>query len=578
LLQKYICSPMRQPEQRQRARQARWILRKGEAMTGAEGHPDRAGQPQTAAGSLSYLHQADDDLTRSLRELETRVYLTLNGISEQASALATYATERGRPADAIRARLMCTDARSRSGDAASAREQQLELHVAAQPWPPLASRAAMMLATSCDRLGERSQSMRWIRSALQDWPEDDHPAWRAEALMVFALQTLSHAGVDYALVRHAVSEVQTHCEPLLASVTLANFAETAAECGDLPIATEFADSAVALLRRHPEIVAPLTLDSIACARLAAGELESAEQGLKVALRLEEKLGCTDVQGDPWLTLSEVLLARGDAKGALQMLAHPRRLKWAAKSSWTLSRDLRLRSEILAALGRWQEAYSSLREHLGVYEVVRSVEGDRAVVENTNLQIVDEERRRARQFEQLALTDALTGLPNRRQVDRWFSEAADTVGEHGITIAIADLDHFKRINDTYSHGAGDEVLRQIASSLQAFCVESCASGNEVAAARLGGEEFLLLWRGCTPQDAIQDATSVLARLRQEQFPELGPQVRITASIGLASGEPRAQGSNLLSAADACLYEAKRSGRDRLVTVRSVPDDNRRRAHA
>ena len=125
------------------------------------------------------------------------------------------------------------------------------------------------------------------------------------------------------------------------------------------------------------------------------------------------------------------------------------------------------------------------EHLAVYEGLRSVEGDRALAEFNIVQIADEERRRAAEFEKLALTDSLTGLPNRRKAERWLAALTD----QQVSLAIIDLDHFKRINDEYSHDSGDEVLRRVGRLLF-----DCADRPDMLLARLGGEEFIQLCAG------------------------------------------------------------------------------------
>jgi two-component system, cell cycle response regulator len=546
------------------------IVATGELRYGAEGR-ELTGDGVRETTSSRMPEPAESPLAIRLTALESRIYLSLHGIDAESQELATLARESGDLAAEIRARLMAADWQSRMGDADAALSEQLLLVQLSRPWPALVRRATMLLATSESRLGDRDGAMHSIRAAMQDWNEDAEPRWRAEALMVFVLHAMSRSGIDHSFAQHAIAEVQTHCDPLLVSVTLANFAEAAADCGDLQVAGEYADRAAAMLYKHPEVVAPLTLDSIARARLALGELGVAEFGLTVALQLEQQLGCTDVMGDPWLTLAEVRLARGNADGAWEMIEHPRRAAWAAKGSWTRSRDLRLRSRVLAAKGSWEAAYHALERHLEAYEILRSVEGDRAVAEAEAHQAVDEERKRSQRFEQLSRTDPLTELPNRRHVDHWLGAVAAAEDMPGpspelITVAILDLDHFKRVNDCYSHDAGDLVLRQVADILREVCTDPAASPDEEnIAARLGGEEFVILSRGGSTTRAASIATQLLERIRDATFPEVAEDLRITASIGLASGLSSAPAGSLMRAADACLYRAKASGRDQLAAV-------------
>jgi two-component system cell cycle response regulator len=508
-------------------------------------------------GATSPLLDVDGPLVARVEAAEELLYYCLTDLEQHAQRLADEAQAAHKPDNAVRAQLIASDAASRMGHLDRAKQWQLRLHDEAGSGTALERRVQVMLSTTCDRRGERSESVRWIRLATAEWPEQDHPAWRAEALMVFALMSISRRNVDYSLARHAIEAVEAHCSPLLLSVTLANFAEVAAECGDLGIAAEFADSAIATLRQHPEVTAPLTLDSIAQARLATGETDTAVELLRTALRLEERLGCTDVQGDPWLSLAEALLIQDDAAGSLAMLDDPRRAEWAGRSTWTRSRDWKQRALILARLERWKEAYTALLEHTAVYEAVRTIESDRVTAESETLQIATEERHRAERFEQLALTDPLTGLPNRRQVDSWL--AATGVTRH---VAIVDLDHFKRVNDTYSHAAGDLVLQRVAETLQAGMFTVARDGGGSRVARLGGEEFVVVWTEVHPDTAKNHAERLLDRLRATTFPEIDPALQITASIGLAFDRPHMTGSLLLSEADRHLYSAKRNGRDRV----------------
>jgi len=509
-------------------------------------------------------------LDQELAILEADIYRTLFGAIEACDRLAACADAAGLTALGIRARLLASDARSRLGSAAEARLQQLALYEAAQPWPALARHAATYLVSSCDRLGLRIEAMRWALVSIHGATSTDSPAWHAEALMVAALFSVSHADADYTFVDRAMDAVRAACAPVVVAASAANFAEVASECGELEIASRFADDAEALMLRHPDAAAALTWESVARARLASSELPAAEHAMRKSLELEERFGCCDVNGDPWLTCAEVLLARGDAAGALAMLEHPRRGDRQTGSSSTNTRDLRTRAQVLASLHRWQEAYERMVEYAAAYERSRSIEGDRAVAESGAAAAIEEERRRSEHFEKLALTDPLTGLPNRRHAERWLAEHANAVGHAGsaegggLCVAIADLDHFKRINDTHSHDTGDLVLRRVGDVLlDAVAVHGDATTAAALAARLGGEEFLLAWSGISMPAAISHVEALCERLRRTSFADLVGESPVTVSIGMACGLRPVDPSTLLRAADRCLYEAKAAGRDRVI---------------
>jgi len=508
-------------------------------------------------------------LERQLSSLEARIYRTLIGVIDECREVAARADALNLSAQSIRARLLASDARSRLGEAAGAKAEQLALHAAAAPWPMLARRAAMYLVSSCDRLGQRAEAMRWAEVAVGTDDESDLSAWHAEALMVGALFTVSRTGADYALVDHAMSAVRAVCDPILVATTAANFAEVAAECGELVYASHYADDAEATMRRHPEAASALSWESVARARQAASELAAAEHAIKESLRLEEQLGCCDVNGDPWLSYAEFLLARDDPAGALEMLEHPRRRERGGSSSSTNARDLRTRASVLAALKRWEEAYVHMVRYAAAYERSRSIEGDRAVAESSAAIAVQEERRRSRHFERLALTDPLTGLPNRRHAERWLAEHADagepsSSPEHaGLCLAIADLDHFKRVNDIHSHDAGDLVLQRFGALLQEAVDTTGLGTTATFAARLGGEEFLLAWAGISIAAAVDRGNALCETLRRTSFADIVGDMPVTASIGVAFGTRPLDPGMLLRIADRCLYEAKRAGRDRVI---------------
>jgi diguanylate cyclase (GGDEF)-like protein len=155
----------------------------------------------------------------------------------------------------------------------------------------------------------------------------------------------------------------------------------------------------------------------------------------------------------------------------------------------------------------------------------------------------------------AETDALTNVANRRT----FNEALDravleaNTAARPFALVLVDLDHFKRINDTYGHQAGDDVLRHAAAALRT------AAGDGDLTARYGGEEFAVIIR----LDTVAELAEVAERLRRAVADSSGD-APVTASLGAAMCPLHARDAHTLTAAaDAALYEAKRGGRDRVV---------------
>lgn len=178
-------------------------------------------------------------------------------------------------------------------------------------------------------------------------------------------------------------------------------------------------------------------------------------------------------------------------------------------------------------------------------------------------IVDERTRRllekTLELERLATQDNLTGLYNRRYADAWLAQQLRLEARHPqqITVALADIDLFKQVNDHHSHATGDEVLRRVAAILQG----RCRAADMVA--RYGGEEFLF----CFPATALPEAQVLCEDLRAAvaaaDWSDLGLAQGVTISFGLAAGTPGITLEALLRAADSRLYEAKNSGRNRVV---------------
>ena len=162
-----------------------------------------------------------------------------------------------------------------------------------------------------------------------------------------------------------------------------------------------------------------------------------------------------------------------------------------------------------------------------------------------------------QLKQQALSDTLTGLPNRRAFEIEASRMVARVKRSGarITVGIADIDYFKKVNDEHGHRVGDEVL----SAVSAVLAQAARSSDYVA--RIGGEEFGLLFPDATPDTAL----AVAERMRNAvlNFPVLassGAKLSVTISIGLASFDDSL--SEAVSHADSALYQAKNKGRNRV----------------
>jgi len=177
------------------------------------------------------------------------------------------------------------------------------------------------------------------------------------------------------------------------------------------------------------------------------------------------------------------------------------------------------------------------------------------------------RKQSEVFEQLSRTDALTGLPNRRSMDDTLAEAYREAVQSNqpLTFGLLDVDHFKRINDGFSHDVGDEALRRISRVMQDVMGREQAGrwrGDE-RVARWGGEEFALLFPGAGLAEASLQAERLREAIEAIDCSDFAPGLAITASIGLSERTGLSHHEKLVSRADERLYEAKNGGRNRVV---------------
>lgn len=181
-----------------------------------------------------------------------------------------------------------------------------------------------------------------------------------------------------------------------------------------------------------------------------------------------------------------------------------------------------------------------------------------MVEDDELKhLANDGRRMAKAIQTLVEYDALTGLNNRRYADKKLAEIRIRAVELGIKycVCISDIDFFKKVNDTFGHEMGDEVLRRVAEKLKAGMV-----GKGIAA-RWGGEEFLLIFDGRELDIARRELELIMNEVRTIWVPDSDRQ--ITMSFGLTALQPGEDIDDALKRADDNLYQAKEGGRNQIV---------------
>jgi diguanylate cyclase (GGDEF)-like protein len=260
-----------------------------------------------------------------------------------------------------------------------------------------------------------------------------------------------------------------------------------------------------------------------------------------------------------VTAAEAYTMRGLLGRAQEVLDEAREL-CDTRGLGAVSVDVRLRqAELHAAAGRYREAYEEHRRFHAEVEALRSVERDARARALQALLETEEARRDREHYRQLAFRDALTGLHNRRYVDEQLPPilASAAARYTPTSVALIDLDFFKRVNDTLSHEIGDAVLRQLSTLLTG------AVPPPGIVARLGGEEFVVILPETAAPAAVRQAECVRVAVGAHDWSELTGALPVTVSIGVTTVEGGTTQAALLGRADRNLYIAKRTGRDRVV---------------
>lgn len=289
--------------------------------------------------------------------------------------------------------------------------------------------------------------------------------------------------------------------------------------------------------------------------------------LKLATLIEERVAAKQPVSLEWLERVSRNSGRDDGRAALQALmarleSSINEFATATSAARTATHDYSSALEShVDELEQVSKAGAVISELASIARIMldrtREIETQmsRSELETRALQKNLEEARRS------AETDHLTGLPNRRAFETYLDREVAEAAEAGdpLCVAFCDIDHFKRVNDTHGHEAGDRVLTAVARSLAKISDDRCH------VARHGGEEFVILFRGKTLAEAVETldkARESIAERRMVNRANDVPFGRITISGGVASLADFAEPRDALRAADEALYAAKNSGRNRI----------------
>lgn len=272
-------------------------------------------------------------------------------------------------------------------------------------------------------------------------------------------------------------------------------------------------------------------------QLAAGEAKAAIYTLIAALTLADELRDVETGVPCCRVLSDAWSRAGDFAEALRWhrIFHDRYVRKTAASAL-------IRSRVAAIQYETRQLQASMEAERSRADALEEV--NRALTQEATLLM------------NASMEDPLTGLPNRRGLERALL-LLDLDPAIGYAIAMIDIDHFKKVNDSLSHATGDEVLRQVARLLQ---VGTRARDRLF---RYGGEEFVLLVEGGDTITAGRTCRRICQVMRNWDWSRIHPRLCVTVSIGVAHATEAATPAEVMALADGRLYHAKNAGRDRIV---------------
>lgn len=504
----------------------------------------------------------------SLAELESSRVQYRAQHRAAAERIAAVALELSRPDLSLRARLILADLELRQGRIVSAAEKIKIVLAAAEDLGEtyVMARSHSLLCTAQHSLGDSpSARINGIRS-IELLPDDAPISVRIDHLR--ALGTAYGPGPESERVHAQALDLVYVIGDAGRAIAIHNsLAYFAYQTDDFPRATEHVDEMLELSRvRHIPLVAT-QLDTVARVLMMSSRYEEAIEVMRPLIpRASDPTragGVDDVDPKPY-GLAECMLTVAEAHRALGRYATAQQ---ALNSAFQLGAERHLgrfrtharltQAALYSDLGDYRRAYY---EHIAFHAAVRDLQSDEHEMRARLIQAsydAGEQRRDVERFRELALRDALTGLHNRRFLDEALQTRVALAAERSeqISVAIADADFFKRINDELSHEVGDEVLRHLAAILAAGAVPPEVVG------RLGGEEFLIVLPNADAGAAFERCETIRRTVADYDFRQIAGHVPVTISIGAATAwgadtSPTA----LLAEADRNLYAAKASGRN------------------
>lgn len=511
-----------------------------------------------------------EEVAAALEELEYHRSYEVRARLQQAQALEQQALAAGSAALQQRARLVQADMLQRIGQVITAARMVTDVNRWAAIHGPqtLLARSHLVLSTIFENVGDPASCLDHALRAVELLDDGTGERTRGNFLLRLA-DSLAVSGSSDA-ARHRYLEAE-HVFLALGDVerqlgVLNNLAYSEVEAGQYRRAWETSQRMRRLALSHRIGLNPAFLDTLARTHLGLGELDLARHALLEGIQALDDSG--DVQASTpaqlLLALAEVQRRSGDLPAARHTLDECRTICLERNLTGMGVEVLRAQSELHAAAGEFKQAYDLFTFYHEEANRLTSARRDAAARTRHALFETAQAREEARRFWLQARTDPLTALYNRRYVDEELPALLRDVDSGGaLVVAIMDADRFKQVNDTFSHEVGDRVIRALAELLTAAVSPTAEGGaHRGFAARLGGEEFVLVLQGMGLRRAMGVLESLRARVQRYDWSALTPGLPVTVSLGAVSAAAGDTAAAVLARADHRLYAAKAAGRNRV----------------
>ncbi|MEV6601535.1 GGDEF domain-containing protein [Actinoplanes sp. NPDC051346] len=519
--------------------------------------PKAVAEPSGAATKLAF----------ELDDLEDHQGHDIDSILVRAAEAAWAAQALGDDLLLRRAQLVQADMRQRNGTPGDAARTFLTIHAWAErnDCRPLRARSHFHLALTYHYLGDQPAALEHALASVELLEETAPAGLRIMYLVRLANSLVECGSLAPARERYAQAErIAIDAGDLTRQLlVLNNLAYTEMEAGNDAVAATIVERMHAAVRALGRDYLVVECDTIANVQMSAGDFAGAERTLAGIADAPRWFEAHDV-ADARLTLAAAQRQLGALVRAQATLDRCRASCTSDNLRAVLVRAMAEQAELYAAAGRYADAFAEYKRFHAAAEELRSRQHEARARTRQAMFETAEARREAERYREQARRDPLTGLYNRRFVDERLPQIITNAVRAGTPLAVAliDLDHFKRINDTLSHDVGDRVLVAIADLLAAVLD---GQDKDAFVARMGGEEFLIVVPGLAEAGARSWLNRLRHSVRDHLWEPITGELPVTVSIGAVAGPVGSceDQAGLLAEADRNLYVAKRTGRDRVV---------------